>query len=381
MTSRSLLQIIISQYCEHKAALVSTWIVSIFLSVALLAPIYSNFSGLHPSSQNVYQRYAPSASRVELAVDEKEVRIEKLLSSKPEMLSLLKSQLSQGQLIAENASEDQVFDFLVRATPETIIKLRSLNTMEMKQLADLASQFSNFHLLGTDELGRDFLTRLIYGARISMGVGICVAIISALIGLLIGILAGYYGGVLDAFLMRMTDSLLALPTVPLLIVLAAVDLKKIPWWQTVFSGTNESMVKLIVILCLFSWMRAARLVRASTLSVREREFVAAAKTLGVSHFSIMTRHLIPNIVAPLLVEVSLTVGNSILWEASLSFLGLGIQPPTPSWGNMLFNAMEVIYQRPILIIVPGLLIWLTVLSFNFIGDGLQDAIDPKAIRR
>jgi peptide/nickel transport system permease protein len=138
---------------------------------------------------------------------------------------------------------------------------------------------------------------------------------------------------------------------------------------------------MILILCLFSWMTVARLVRGSILTLREREFILAAKTLGASDITIIMRHMFPNVIAPMLVSISLGVGESILFEAALSFLGLGIQPPTPSWGNMLFNAQELIYQAPFLAILPGLMIFLTVISFNFLGDGLQDAIDPKAIRR
>jgi peptide/nickel transport system permease protein len=237
------------------------------------------------------------------------------------------------------------------------------------------------HILGTDELGRDVLVRLIYGTRVSLGVGILVALASSLVGLIIGCLAGFYGGFLDNFLMRITDSLLSLPLLPVLIVMAAIDFTKIPIFKHIITQQNQAVLKLVVILCAFSWMWVARLVRGSILSLKEREFIMAARTLGASDFTIMARHIIPNVIAPLLVSVTLGVGDSILFEAALSFLGLGIQPPTPSWGNMLFNAQEMIHEAPGLAILPGLLILATTISINYIGDGLQDAIDPKTIRR
>jgi peptide/nickel transport system permease protein len=237
------------------------------------------------------------------------------------------------------------------------------------------------HILGTDELGRDVLVRLIYGTRVSLGVGILVALASSFIGLIIGCLAGFYGGFWDALLMRITDSLLSLPLLPVLIVMAAIDFTKAPLLKHIITQQNQAVLKLVIILCIFSWMWVARLVRGSILSLKEREFIMAARTLGASDFTIMVRHIIPNVIAPLLVSVTLGVGESILFEAALSYLGLGIQPPTPSWGNMLFNAQEMIHEAPGLAILPGLLILATTISFNYIGDGLQDAIDPKAIRR
>jgi peptide/nickel transport system permease protein len=181
--------------------------------------------------------------------------------------------------------------------------------------------------------------------------------------------------------MRVTDALISLPLLPVLIVIAAVDLQKVPGLSWILNSGSESLIKLVFILCIFSWMTVARLVRGSILSLREREFILAAKTLGATDFTIISRHMFPNVLAPILVSVTLGVGDSILFEATLSYLGLGIQPPTPSWGNMLFNAQELISQAPFLAIIPGFLIFLIVVSFNFLGDGLQDAMDPKAIRR
>jgi len=235
--------------------------------------------------------------------------------------------------------------------------------------------------LGTDEAGRDVMMRLIYGSRVSLGVAFISAISSAIIGLIMGSLSAYYGGVIDTILMRVTDSLLALPTLPILIILAAVDLSKIPGLHLLLAGEDSSIMKMLVIFIAFSWMVQARLVRGAILSIKERDFVLAARTTGMSNFAIIAREIIPNAISPVIVAVTLNVGQAILLEAALSFLGLGIQPPTASWGNMLTNARELIYTAPMLAILPGLMILIIVMAFNFLGDGLQDALDPKAIRR
>ena len=235
------------------------------------------------------------------------------------------------------------------------------------------------HPLGTDELGRDLLCRLLYGGRVSLAVGLIAAIFSAIIGTPIGLVAGYFGGMVDRVLMRFNDAVIALPLLPLLIVLAAVDLAKVGLPPSIAQSENVSIYRIIVIITLFGWNTVARLVRAETLALRQREFVRAAVALGTSSGSIMWRHILPNAVSPIIVATTLSIGHIILFESTLSFLGLGIQPPTASWGNMLTNAQEVIWSAPELAIWPGLLIFLTVMAFNFLGDGLQDALDPRAL--
>ncbi len=235
------------------------------------------------------------------------------------------------------------------------------------------------HPLGTDELGRDMLLRLLYGGQISLAVGIVAALFSAVIGTTIGIIAGYYGGVLDRILMRFNDFVIALPLLPLLIVLAAIDLRKLGLPDEIVQSENISLYRIVAIIALVGWNTVARLVRAETLALRRREFVRAAVALGTPPRAIMLRHILPNAVSPIIVATTLSVGNIILFESVLSFLGLGIQPPTASWGNMLTNAQQMIWSAPELAIWPGFMIFITVIAFNFLGDGLQDALDPRAL--
>ncbi|WP_422365850.1 ABC transporter permease [Pelagibius sp.] len=235
------------------------------------------------------------------------------------------------------------------------------------------------HPLGTDELGRDTLVRLLYGGQVSLIVGLTAAVGSAVIGTFLGILAGYYGGRLDSLVMRFTDGVIALPILPLLIILAAVDLNKLGLPSDLVASESVSIYRMVALIVLVGWTTVARLVRGATLSMRTREFVRAAEALGASAPRIMLVHILPNVVSPIIVATTLSVGGIILLESVLSFLGLGIQPPLPSWGNMLTNAQELIWDSPVLAVYPGLLIFLTVIAFNFLGDGLQDALDPRAI--
>ncbi|MCH2394103.1 ABC transporter permease [Oceanibaculum sp.] len=239
---------------------------------------------------------------------------------------------------------------------------------------------SSEHWLGTDELGRDLLLRLLYGARVSLFVGIVAALMAASIGAVLGVAAGYLGGRLDAVLMRLADGVISLPMLPLLIVLAAIDPAKLGLPDSVAQSEHLSLYRIVAIIALVGWTTTARLVRGATLSLKERAFVEAARAQGATAARIMFRHILPNALSPLLVATTLSVGNVILLESVLSFLGLGIQPPVASWGAMLTGAQETLWQRTALALYPGLLIFLTVIAFNFLGDGLQDAFDPRAGR-
>jgi peptide/nickel transport system permease protein len=226
------------------------------------------------------------------------------------------------------------------------------------------------HPLGSDEVGRDILSRLLFGARISLTVGLFAVIMEVLIGATLGAIAGYYGGWVDYALMRLTDVFLSIPLLPLLLVLTAIVAA-----SSTKAALNFGVI--VLIIGVLSWPTVARLVRASFLSLREREFAEAARALGNSDGRIIFRHLLPNAVAPIVVQATLDVANVILLESTLSFLGLGIQPPTASWGNMLANAQANLSIAWWAAVFPGLCILVVVLAINYIGDGLRDALDPN----
>ncbi|ODT99770.1 MAG: NAD synthetase [Rhodospirillales bacterium SCN 65-16] len=235
--------------------------------------------------------------------------------------------------------------------------------------------------LGTDDVGRDLFQRLLDGGRVSLLVGLAGALLSGLLGALIGVAAGYLGGRLDAFLMRFTDGVIALPLLPLLIVVAAIDPRKLGVPAELAQSEAFSLYRIVVIIALTGWTTVARLVRAETLSLKARDFSRAAQALGARPVRIMLRHILPNTAGSLIVATTISMGTLILLESTLSFLGLGIQPPAASWGNMLTGAQELLQEAPLLALWPGLLIFLTVIAFNFLGDGLQDALDPRSERR
>ncbi|NQV54992.1 MAG: ABC transporter permease [Rhodospirillales bacterium] len=246
---------------------------------------------------------------------------------------------------------------------------------------DLMSRFAAPTLgswFGRDELGRDVFLRLAYGGQISLLVGTVSALVAAVFGTLIGLAAAYRGGWIDALLMRLTDSVISLPLLPLLIVLAALDLNKLGLPSALAETENISFYRIIFIVALLGWTTSARIVRGAALTIRERDFVLSAKAQGAGAWRIMLVHILPNLMSPIIVATTLSAGKIILLESVLSFLGLGIQPPIASWGNLLTNAQELIHTAPLLAFYPGIAIFLTVIAFNFLGDGLQDALDPKA---
>jgi peptide/nickel transport system permease protein len=230
------------------------------------------------------------------------------------------------------------------------------------------------HPMGTDALGRDLLTRILYGGRISLAVGLMVVAITVVIGVTLGAVAGYAGGWIDSILMRITDAALTLPSLLVLILLSSILREiELPFFE------RNNVVTIAVVIGLLSWMTFARLVRATFLTLREMDYVTAARSLGASDLRIVLVHILPNAIGPIIVESTLQLGYAIIEESGLSFLGFGIQPPTPSWGNLLGNAQENFVKYPWLAIFPGIMIFLAIISVNYIGDGLRDAFDPYKV--
>jgi len=222
---------------------------------------------------------------------------------------------------------------------------------------------SRTHLLGTDELGHDVLTRMLFAARVSLSVGMTASLGAMGIGCTVGLVTGFYGALWDRILMRIVDLLLAIPTIALMFVLARI--------------IGPGLSSIILVLSVLGWMPTARLIRAEVLRLKNLDFVESARGAGASDLRIIMRHLLPNALPPVIVSATILVGLSILSESTISYFGLGIQPPVPSWGNMLINAQQYLWTDASLALYPGLAIFITVLSFNLVGDGLRDALDPK----
>lgn len=219
------------------------------------------------------------------------------------------------------------------------------------------------NLFGRDELGRDIFTRIIYGARVSLAIGLAVVTLSSLLGIVIGLIAGYAGGILDQVTMRIIDIFLAFPGILLAIGISAI--------------LKQNIMNLIIALTVLGWVGFARITRASVLVVRELDFIYAARSLGAGNLRVLFKHILPNVLSPLIVHFTLSVAGVIIAESSLSFLGLGISPPYPSWGGMLSTSLLYIREAPHMVLFPGFFIMLTVLSLNFIGDAIRDILDPR----
>lgn len=247
-------------------------------------------------------------------------------------------------------------------SPHDPIKIDSVNMVELSKLPP-----SLEHPMGTDVLGRDTFSRIIYGSRISLQIGIIAVSIMLVIGLIVGALAGYYGGMMDSVAMRSADVFFAFPYILGAIVLIAV--------------LGPGMVNVFLAIGILGWPSVARIFRSSVLSTRETGYVKAAKAMGASDLHIIVRHILPNSMTPIIVFGTLSVGAAILAEAALSFLGIGVQPPTPAWGQMLADGRGEIFSNPLLTVFPGLAIVITVLGFVLLGDGLRDALDPRIKRR
>lgn len=234
------------------------------------------------------------------------------------------------------------------------------------------------HLMGTDNIGRDIFARTVYGGQISLLIGLLAVVVSVTIGAGVGIITGYFGGWIDALLMRLTEAMLSIPTLLFLLLISNIFGGRVPPINFLGRTFSGSVVVIIVIIGLTSWMGLARIVRSLVLSLKETEFIIAARALGAPNRRIIFSHILPNIVAPVMVSATLGVGNAILAESYISFLGVGVGAPTATWGNILEGARQFFERAPWLWVAPGALILLTVMGINFLGDGLRDALDPRS---
>lgn len=237
---------------------------------------------------------------------------------------------------------------------------------DASNVAEKMQGISSTHILGTDDIGRDTFTRTLYGGRISLLVGFAAMCVAVIVGTLFGTISGYMGGAVDAFMMRIVDVFMSVPSLLFIIV--------------VYAFMPRNLVTLVGMLAFFSWTKVARVVRAQTLTLKERDFVIAAKALGVSQGTIIRKHIIPNLMPQIIVSASLSIANAILDESTLSFLGYGVRLPMASWGSMLQTAQKFILHNPIMAVAPGVMILVTVLCFNVLGDMLQQMLDPKLVK-
>ncbi len=286
------------------------------------------------------------------------------------------SPIAELEARAHRSERRRAFERFIRYKPGVIGALVVLALVLIAVFAPIVAPYSPFEkvgrradppssefLLGNDEIGRDVLSRLIYGTRVALIVGIGAILIAVCIGVVIGATAGYFGGKVDTVLSRIVDTLMAFPLLALLVTLSALF--------------APSIVNVVIIIGVTVWASYARLVRADVMSLKQREFVLAARSVGVGDARIIGRHILPNIIGPVIILASLDIGSIIILESALSFLGLGVRPPTPSWGGMLSAGRSLMRNAPHIAIAPGIAIMITVLAFNLLGDGLRDALDPR----
>ena len=262
------------------------------------------------------------------------------------------------------------FKYETSVPPFSSSEYLNLETGEMQDV---------FHPLGTDSLGQDMLARILFGGRVSLSVGLVAALIAITLGTVVGALAGFFGGFLDTALMRITDLFISLPTLPLLLLITFLFKESMMNLadRTIGAPQVGTFLLIVGVIGILAWMPTARLVRASFLSMKEKEFVEAARSIGATRGSLIVKHILPNVMSPIIVAATLEVGAAIITESSLSFLGLGFPYDVPTWGAMLFNAKDLLQFSPHEAVIPGTMIFLTVLAINYMGDGLRDALDPR----
>ncbi len=369
-----IMQLGFRSFKKHTIALYASVVIFILYSTAFLAPLVS------PCSPFEQQDFLVTAYRQPLT------RIEALVLEEKKGVTI---PLRKGNALRDQLTNTLIADFQVLKTRNEPNKLRFVDSYRIEgksviytqghrekviELASLAGGkeyrekdppfiVSRRFILGTDQYGRDILSRVIYGSRISLSIGFLVVLISVTLGTVVGVSSGYFGGIVDTVLMRLVDILIAFPALFLILIIIATF--------------GNSIFLIVITLSFTGWMGVARIVRSQVLSLREQEFILAAKSLGLSHLRVIFRHLVPNTLTPVIVAATLRIGSIILTEAGLSFLGLGVQPPTPSWGNIINEGRDSLLNHWWISTFPGVAILSTVVCFNLIGDGLRDALDPR----
>ncbi|ABB24202.1 ABC transporter permease [Pelodictyon luteolum] len=363
----SLRNISLRAFMRQKIALYASAIIFVLYSVAFLAPFLAPFSP-YDQQDFLVTAYKPPLTELEALV---------LKQSKT-----LEIPLQEGSGIAVDLANSLVTDFRALKTRNLPNAIRFVDeyriengtvtyrqgmrtkTMPVEELKDpLHPALSRTFVLGTDQYGRDILSRLIYGSRISLSIGFLVVLISVTLGTVVGVTSGYFGGWIDAVSMRIVDVLIAFPALFLILIIIATF--------------GNSIYLIVITLSFTGWMGVARIVRSQVLSLKEQEFILAARSLGLSHLRIIFRHLAPNTLTPVIIAATLRIGSIILTEAGLSFLGLGVQPPVPSWGNIINEGRDSLLNHWWISTFPGIAILITVVCFNLIGDGVRDALDPR----
>ena len=353
------------RFRTNQLARISLTVIVLLISLSLCAPFLTIQHPNHQQDITVTRLAYPLESHEYITVIDTVVTQEKVIRDfNTQLLTLIRN---LGQELARAPRGRIYFDSLEYKGTQLICRQGPLNTViELEQVLMRNGEplvASTIFFLGSDQLGRDVLSRLLYGGRVSFFISLLAVLIAVSVGTFVGMVAGYFGGWTDGVLMRIVDVLLAFPSVFLVLILVALF--------------GNSTLLLISVFGLTGWMSTARLVRAEVLSLREREFVQAARLLGMSAFRIIRKHLLPNSLAPVIVTATLKIGSIILIEAALSFLGLGIQPPTPSWGNMITEGKDSLLSAWWLSVCPGTMITVAVMAFNLIGDGLRDALDVR----
>ncbi len=354
-------------FLRHTIALYASAVIFVLYSVAFLAPFIAPFSP-YDQQDFLVTAYQPPLARLDALVlkQTKNLTIP-LQQGNSTTVQLANSLISDfQQLKTRNKPHALRFVNEYRIEGSTVIYRQGMRTktMPLAEVADPAQvAVTRTFTLGTDQYGRDILSRVIYGSKISLSIGFLVVLISVTLGTLVGVTSGYFGGWIDALMMRIVDVLIAFPALFLILIIIATF--------------GNSIYFIVITLSFTGWMGVARIVRSQVLSLKEQEFILAAKSLGLSNMRIILRHLAPNTLTPVIIAATLRIGNIILTEAGLSFLGLGVQPPTPSWGNIINEGRDSLLNYWWISTFPGIAIVITVLCFNLIGDAVRDALDPR----